>query len=211
VVLSAQIIIRYTHGSVPQVPALEPHSTPVIAAQFAFCLLTALSGGTAAGYITFTGAHRLIDSGLSGPEHVKDITTTSVMGIIITGVMRVLLFLAVLGVAATGVALSEDNTAADSFFHAAGEFVLRAFVLFIFVAGLSSIIGASYSSITFATTQRVAPRIRNLLAVVFVIGCTILLVVLNSAPLKLLIFADAFNGIIVPNALALLMWVAFRR
>ncbi len=103
-----------------------------------FFVITTLIGGTVGGYITFAGAHRLIDSGLSGPEHVKDITTTSVMGIIITGIMRVLLFLAVLGVVSTGVALSEDNTAADAFFHAAGEFGLRAFGVVLFAAGLSS-------------------------------------------------------------------------
>ena len=131
--------------------------------------------------------------------------------IIVTGIMRVLLFLAVLGVVATGVALSEDNTAADAFRHAAGEFGLRAFGVVLFAAGLSSVIGASYTSISFVTTQKTSPRTRNFLTVGFIVVCTILFVILNSAPQKLLIFAGAFNGIILPIAFAMVMWVAFRR
>ena len=41
--------------------------------------------------------------------------------------------------------------------------------------------------------------------------CTVLFALLNSAPQKLLIFAGAFNGIILPIAFAMVMWVAFRR
>lgn len=125
--------------------------------------------------------------------------------------MRVLLFLAVLGVASTGVALSKDNTAADAFFQAAGEFGLRAFGVVLFAAGLSSVIGASYTSISFVTTQKVTPRTRSFLTVGFIVACTILFILLNSAPQKLLIFAGAFNGIILPIAFAMIMWVAFRR
>ena len=176
-----------------------------------FFVITTLIGGTVGGYITFAGAHRLIDNGMTGPEHIKNITTTSVMGVIITGIMRVLLFLAVLGVVSTGVALSEDNTAADAFRQAAGEFGLRAFGVVLFAAGLSSVIGASYTSISFVTTQKVTPRTRNFLTVGFIVVCTILFVLLNSAPQKLLIFAGAFNGIILPIAFAMVMWVAFRR
>ncbi|MGO1446403.1 MAG: NRAMP family divalent metal transporter [Corynebacterium casei] len=211
-VLGAIMILLMLYVAiVSQPPVGEALKNTVMPEEIDFFVITTLIGGTVGGYITFAGAHRLIDSGLSGPEHVKDITTTSVMGIIITGIMRVLLFLAVLGVVSTGVALSEDNTAADAFFHAAGEFGLRAFGVVLFAAGLSSVIGASYTSITFVTTQKVAPRTRNFLTVGFVIGCTILFFILNSAPQKLLIFAGAFNGIILPIAFAMVMWVAFRR
>ena len=65
----------------------------------------------------------------------------------------VLLFLAVLGVVTTGVALSKDNTAADVFYQAAGDFGRRAFGLVLWAAGLSSVIGASFTSISFLTKQ----------------------------------------------------------
>ena len=205
------ILLMLYVAIVSQPPVGEALKNTIMPEEIDFFVITTLIGGTVGGYITFAGAHRLIDSGMTGPEHLKDITTTSVMGVIITGMMRVLLFLAVLGVVSTGVALSEDNTAADAFFHAAGEFGLRAFGVVLFAAGLSSVIGASYTSISFVTTQNVAPRKRSFLTVGFIVVCTILFIILNSAPQKLLIFAGAFNGIILPIAFAMVMWVAFRR
>lgn len=205
------ILLMLYVAIVSQPPVGEALKNTVMPEEVDFFVITTLIGGTVGGYITFAGAHRLIDNGMTGPEHIKNITTTSVMGVIITGIMRVLLFLAVLGVVSTGVALSEDNTAADAFRQAAGEFGLRAFGVVLFAAGLSSVIGASYTSISFVTTQKVAPRTRNFLTVGFIVVCTILFVILNSAPQKLLIFAGAFNGIILPIAFAMVMWVAFRR
>lgn len=205
------ILLMLYVAIVSQPPVGEALKNTVMPEEVDFFVITTLIGGTVGGYITFAGAHRLIDNGMTGPEHIKNITTTSVMGVIITGIMRVLLFLAVLGVVSTGVALSEDNTAADAFRQAAGEFGLRAFGVVLFAAGLSSVIGASYTSISFVTTQKVTPRTRNFLTVGFIVVCTILFVILNSAPQKLLIFAGAFNGIILPIAFAMVMWVAFRR
>ncbi|MFW9032335.1 NRAMP family divalent metal transporter [Corynebacterium striatum] len=205
------ILLMLYVAIVSQPPVGEALKNTVMPEEVDFFVITTLIGGTVGGYITFAGAHRLIDNGMTGPEHIKNITTTSVMGVIITGIMRVLLFLAVLGVVSTGVALSEDNTAADAFRQAAGEFGLRAFGVVLFAAGLSSVIGASYTSISFVTTQKVAPCTRNFLTVGFIVVCTILFVILNSAPQKLLIFAGAFNGIILPIAFAMVMWVAFRR
>lgn len=205
------ILLMLYVAIVSQPPVGEALKNTVMPEEVDFFVITTLIGGTVGGYITFAGAHRLIDNGMTGPEHIKNITTTSVMGVIITGIMRVLLFLAVLGVVSTGVALSGDNTAADAFRQAAGEFGLRAFGVVLFAAGLSSVIGASYTSISFVTTQKVTPRTRNFLTVGFIVVCTILFVILNSAPQKLLIFAGAFNGIILPIAFAMVMWVAFRR
>ena len=205
------ILLMLYVAIVSQPPVGEALKNTVMPEKVDFLVVTTLIGGTVGGYITFAGAHRLIDSGLTGPDHVKQITNTSILGVIITGVMRILLFLAVLGVVATGVSLSQDNTAADAFHHAAGEIGLRVFGVVLFAAGLSSVIGASYTSITFVTTQKVTPRTRSLLTVGFVIVCTIFFVLLNSTPQKLLIFAGAFNGLILPIAFALVMWVAFRR
>src|SRR5690606_14886213 len=62
-----------------------------------FAATVTMVGGTVGGYIIYAGAHRLIDPGITGPENFKEITRASVTGIIVTGVMRVVLFLAVLG------------------------------------------------------------------------------------------------------------------
>ena len=112
-----------------------------------FKVITTLIGGSIGGYIVFAGVHRLIDAGHTGPENMDYISRSAITGIIVTGIMRVLLFLAVLGVVTTGVALSKDNTAADVFYNAAGEFGLRAFGMVLWAAGLSSVgaagVGAS--------------------------------------------------------------------
>ena len=79
-----------------------------------------LVGGTVGGYITFAGAHRLLDSGMKGKEFLPFVNRSAIAGILTTGIMRTLLFLAVLGVVVTGVTLSADNPPASVFQHAIG-------------------------------------------------------------------------------------------
>lgn len=208
---AVMILLMLYVAIVSQPPVGEALKNTVAPGEIDFFVITTIIGGTVGGYITFAGAHRLIDAGLSGVENVKNITRTSVSGIIVTGIMRMLLFLAVLGVVATGVTLKENNTAADAFYHAAGEFGLRAFGMVLFAAGLSSVIGAAYTSVSFVTTQETPARTRNIFTVIFIAVCTVIFVIINSAPQKLLIFAGAINGLILPIGFALVMWVAWRR
>lgn len=63
-----------------------------------FPAILTLLGGTVGGYITFAGAHRLIDAGITKEENLKEINKSSVMGIGIATIVRILLFLAILGV-----------------------------------------------------------------------------------------------------------------
>ena len=174
-------------------------------------VITTLIGGTVGGYITYAGAHRLVDSGVTGPENVRTITRSSVIGIIVTGVMRALLFLAILGVVAGGAVLSADNTAASAFEHAAGQVGLRMFGVIFWAAALTSVIGASYTTVSFLTTQKVRPSVRNAMTVAFILVCLALFLVLGQAPQTLLIFAGAFNGVILPLGFTVILWVAWRR
>ncbi|MDO5723864.1 MAG: divalent metal cation transporter [Flaviflexus sp.] len=175
-----------------------------------FLVITTLIGGTVGGYITFAGAHRLLDSKITGPANVGHVTRVSVMSIIVTGIMRVLLFLAVLGVAA---AVSKDSPtiAADAFQAAAGDLGRKLFGIIYWAAGLTSVIGASYTSISFVTTSKTPARTRNIMTVAFIVLASVLFVVLDKAPQKLLIFAGAFNGLILPIAFTIVLWVAWRR
>ena len=210
--LGAIMILLMLYVAIVSAPPVgEALKNTVMPEEVDFLVITTLIGGTVGGYITFAGAHRMIDSRLTGPEHLKEITRGSVLGIIVTGIMRALLFLAVLGVVAAGVTLSQDNTAADAFYHAAGEIGLRLFGVVLWAAGLSSVIGASYTSITFVTTQQASPRLRTGLTVAFIAACATAFVLLNAAPQALLIFAGAFNGLILPIGFAIVLWVAWRR
>ena len=61
-----------------------------------------LVGGTVGGYITFAGGHRLLDAGIKGKENIGLVSKAANLGVLTTGVMRVFLFLAVLGVVVAG-------------------------------------------------------------------------------------------------------------
>ncbi len=177
-----------------------------------FLAITTLIGGTVGGYITYAGAHRLLDSGITGPGRVAEITRGSVLGILVTGVMRVVLFLAVLGVVAGGATLAADNPAASAFEQAAGEFGLRTFGLILWAAGITSVIGASYTSVSFLVSSSPAvARRRNLVTIAFIAVSTLAYLALGKAPVALLVFAGAFNGLILPVGFGVLLWVAARR
>nr|WP_235700686.1 MULTISPECIES: NRAMP family divalent metal transporter [Corynebacterium] len=212
VLLGAVMILLMLYVAITAHPPVgEALKQSVMPEKVDFLVITTLIGGTVGGYITFAGAHRMIDSGHVGPEAVKDITRASVLGIVITGILRVLLFLAILGVVATGVTLAQQNTAADAFRHAAGDIGLRAFGVVLWSAALTSVIGAAYTSITFVTKQTTNVKYRNIATAVFILVCTVIYLVLNQTPQGLLVFAGAFNGLILPVGFALVLWVAAKR
>ncbi len=180
-----------------------------------FLVITTLIGGTVGGYITYAGAHRLVDSGVTGPENVRAITRGSVTGIIVTAIMRAVLFLAVLGVVAGGVQLAEEaNPPAAAFESAAGELGLRMFGVVFWAAAITSVVGAAYTSVSFLTSSTsgvTSDRRRGMLTVAFIALSTVIFVILGETPVDLLIFAGAFNGLILPVGVGLLLWVAWRR
>lgn len=118
-----------------------------------FATITTIVGGTVGGYITYAGAHRYLDSGLTGPENVKFVHRASMNGIIVVSIMRYILFLAILGVAASGVMVDladpDVNPAGAAFMHVLGDAGLRIFGVIFWAAALSSVIGSAYTSATF--------------------------------------------------------------
>jgi len=174
--------------------------------------ITTLVGGTVGGYITYAGAHRLLDAGVTGKANVAQIGRASVVGVIVTALMRALLFLAVLGVVTSGVQLDPANPAASAFAAAAGEVGLRVFGVILWSAAITSVIGASYTSVTFivGSATGVEGR-RNALVVGFIAASTLVYIFAGAAPVSLLIFAGAFNGLILPLGVAALLWAALRR
>ncbi|MBP2365284.1 NRAMP family divalent metal transporter [Pseudonocardia parietis] len=193
-------------------PVGEALRQTVLPDQVSWLVITTLIGGTVGGYITYAGAHRMLDSGLSGPEHAGQVARSSVQGILVTAVMRVLLFLAILGVVAGGVNLAgSDNPTATAFEAAAGEVGLRLFGLILWAAAITSVIGAAYTSVSFLTTRETPQRTTNLLTIGFIVLSTAVFLVAGTTPVTLLIFAGAFNGLILPIGFTILLWVAWRR
>lgn len=184
----------------------------VLPDEVSFLIITTLIGGTVGGYITYAGAHRLVDSGITGTEHISMITRGSVSGVIVTGIMRGLLFLAVLGVVAGGAVLAADNPPASAFQHALGDVGVHMFGVILWAASITSVIGASYTSVSFMAgfMGRLREQ-RNLLVVAFISVCAVIFLALGKAPVTLLVLAGALNGLILPVGLAVILWAAARR
>lgn len=183
-----------------------------------FAAITTIVGGTVGGYITYAGAHRLLDSGTAGPENMREVSRAALTGIAVTGVMRYVLFLAVLGVVASGVVIDTSSAAANpagqAFQAAAGEWGLRAFGLVFWAAGITSVIGAGYTSITFFAVffKNMSERTRNFSTVGFITVSLAIFLLLGTAPAALLVFAGGFNGLVLPIGLTIFMYVGwFRR
>lgn len=212
-VLGAVMIVLTTYMAITSGPPVGTAlKNVVLPDQVQFLAITTLIGGTIGGYIVYAGAHRLLDSGVSGPQHVRDITRGSVTGILITGVMRIVLFLAILGVVSGGQALDPKNPAASAFQHAAGEFGLRAFGVVLWAAAITSVIGASYTTVSFVTSRtKTSDRTRTILVVAFIAVSTVIFLSVGTAPTQLLVFAGAFNGLLLPVGIGVLLWVAWRR
>ena len=45
--------------------------------------IVTLVGGTVGGYISFAGAHRLLDAGIKGPQQIREVTKGSVSAILL--------------------------------------------------------------------------------------------------------------------------------
>jgi Mn2+/Fe2+ NRAMP family transporter len=213
VVLGLLMIVLTTYIAITSGPPVgEALKNVVLPEEVSFLAITTLVGGTIGGYIVYAGAHRLLDSGVSGPRYVRDITRGSITGIAITGIMRVVLFLAILGVVAGGADLGVENQAANAFEQAAGEVGLRVFGVVLWAASITSVIGASYTSVSFVTSRtRTSDRTRTILVCSFIAVTTLAFVLAGAAPTTLLVFAGAFNGLLLPIGIAVLLWVATRR
>jgi len=175
-----------------------------------FAILT-LVGGTVGGYITFAGAHRLIDAGISGPDSLPQVMRSATIGITATALMRVLLFLAAFGVVAQGLALDAGNPPASVFRLAAGELGYRIFGVVMWAAAATSVVGASYTSVSFLRTLHpIIERHQRTVTIGFILFSTAVFAVVGR-PVQVLILAGALNGLILPLALAVVLIAAHRR
>lgn len=183
-----------------------------------FATVTTIVGGSVGGYITYSGAHRYLDSGQTGPEHAPYVMRSALSGILVTGVMRYILFLAILGVVASGVALDlggqASNPAGQAFAAVLGDAGMRIFGAIFWAAALSSVIGAAYTSATFlsAFSTRLAKGWPLQLATVaFITVSLIVYLSVGTAPATLLVFVGGFNGLILPIGLTIFMYIGWFR
>jgi len=170
--------------------------------------IVTLVGGTVGGYISFAGAHRLLEAGIKGREAMGAVSKAAVRGIVLTSVMRYVLFLAAFGMVAAGLPMDADNPPAGVFRYAAGEAGYRLFGLVMWCAAITSVLGSAYTSVSFLRSWHpVLERNHRWVVTAFVLISAGIFLALGR-PVQLLILAGAVNGFILPIALAIVLLAA---
>ena len=192
-------------------PLLEAVHHTFIPEDISMIAIVTIVGGTVGGYLTFSGAHRLIDAGIKGKENLKRVDKSALTGITISTIMRFVLFLAAVGVLSQGAILNKDNPASTIFHTAAGEVGLRIFGIVLWSAAISSVVGASYTSVSFFKTfHPLLAKYERVCISVFIVLTTCIFILIGK-PTELLLFAGAINGLILPVALSLILLAATKK
>jgi Mn2+/Fe2+ NRAMP family transporter len=184
-----------------------------------------LVGGTVGGYISFAGAHRLLDAGLTGKENTQAVGRSAITAIVLASVMRVLLFLAALGVVAKGISLAAENPAAAVFKEAGGDIGYKVFGIVMWCAAITSVVGSAYTSISFLqssgsasppiskqdikTARQSPPTTTKKWLTTFVL-LSLFVFLIWGKPVSVLLLAGALNGFILPVALGIILLAASR-
>lgn len=174
-------------------------------------IILTIVGGTVGGYISFAGAHRLLEAGITGKEHLKQVSNSAVSAILIASFMRMLLFIAALGIVWQGIALSATNPAATVFQSVAGQVGYKIFGLVLWSAAITSVVGSAFTSVTFAKVLHpfVTQKFKQVIIAFMLFSTCIFLVV--GQPVKVLMAAGAINGLILPFALAIILLAAYKK
>lgn len=196
--------------AVSQPPVADALRASVLPERIDLLAIVTIVGGTVGGYITFAGAHRLIDAGVQGEESLGKVTASALWAIGIASLMRIVLFLAALGVVSRGLALDPANPPASVFRHATGEFGYRVFGVVMWSAAITSVVGAAYTSVSFlrGLHERVEAQWTRIVIVFIVLSAAIFAVI--GRPVRTLVLVGALNGLILPLGLAVMLVAAQR-
>jgi Mn2+/Fe2+ NRAMP family transporter len=193
-------------------PVAEAIYRSVIPEKIDTTAIVTLVGGTVGGYISFAGAHRLLDAGIKGKKQLPQVTRGSISAILLASTMRILLFLATLGIVVAGSTLDKTNPAASVFQISAGNIGYRIFGIVLWSAAITSVIGSAYTSVSFLRTFHPwLEKNHRAIITAFIIFSTIIFYALDKPPVKVLVIVGALNGFILPLALALILLATFRR
>jgi Mn2+/Fe2+ NRAMP family transporter len=172
--------------------------------------IVTLVGGTVGGYITFAGGHRLIDAGIKGKESLPEVTRSSIFAIGIASIMRVFLFLAVLGVVSQGLKLDPSNPPASVFQLAAGNIGYKIFGIVMWAAAVTSVVGAAYTSVSFIRTFHPLLEKHHQKIIIAFIAISTIVFVFVGRPVSILVLVGSVNGLILPIALGVMLIAAYK-
>ena len=191
-------------------PVAQAISQTFIPQKFDAMATITLVGGTVGGYITFAGAHRLLDAGIKGQSQLKDVTKSASRGIFLTSAIRYLLFLAALGVAVSGRIIDKNNPPASVFEIAAGSIGYKIFGVVMWSAAITSVIGSAYTSVSFLRSfHPILDKYFRYITVVFIVISTLIFITIGK-PVQVLVMVGTLNGFILPIALSIML-IAVRK
>jgi len=191
-------------------PVGEAALRTVLPLQLDVLAIVTIVGGTVGGYITFAGAHRLLDAGIQGSESIAEATRSAGLGIGVATVMRVVMFLAALGIVSQGLAIDPANPPASVFRHAAGDVGYRLFGVVMWAAAMTSVVGSAYTSVSFVRTLRAGwDRHTNAITIGFIVLSTAIFLLVGR-PVTILVAVGALNGLILPISLGAVLFAARR-
>jgi Mn2+/Fe2+ NRAMP family transporter len=169
-----------------------------------------LVGGTVGGYISFAGGHRLLEAGIKGKEGLPEAKRSAITGILVASLMRILLFLAALGVVSKGLELQQNNPAASVFKLAAGVWGFKLFGVVMWCAAITSVTGSAYTSFSFVSSfhQRIKDLRVPIISIFIIVSALIFMFI--GQPVKILVYVGLFNGFILPLALTIMLFAAHR-
>lgn len=193
-------------------PVLETVHRSFIPERTNVTAIVTLVGGTVGGYISFAGAHRLLDAGIKGRGQLPQVTRSSVTAILLASVMRVLLFLAALGVVMAGGVLSAANPAASVFEIAAGTVGYKIFGVVLWCAAITSVVGSAYTSVSFLRTLHPwLDKNYRIVTTFFILVSSGFFMTAGMPPVGILITAGTLNGFILPVSLGVLLIAVTRK
>ncbi len=191
-------------------PVGEAIIRTVLPTQIDPAAIVTIVGGTVGGYITFAGAHRLLEAGLVGPVAFPQAIRSATLGIGVASLMRVVLFLGALGVVthAGPAAIDPANPPASVFRAAAGELGYRFFGVVMWAAAITSVVGSAFTSVSFLRTLKASweSAVRPMIVGFIAVSTVIFLAIGN--PVRILIVVGAINGMILPVGLITMVLAA---
>ena len=204
------ILIAYVAIS-SQPPVAQAVKETFLPSSFPYLAILTLAGGTVGGYISFSGGHRLVDAGIVGEENLDRVNQSALMGMGVATIVRIFLFLAVLGVVTAGATLDPSNPAADAFKISAGTVGYKIFGLVMTSAALSSVVGAAFTSVSFLKTLNkfIGDHV-NQTTIAFIVASTAIQIFIGS-PAKVLVIVGSLNGLILPITLATMLIASKRK
>jgi Mn2+/Fe2+ NRAMP family transporter len=211
-VLGVVMIALMLFAAVSSAPPVgEAALRTVVPVRIGVLEIVTLVGGTVGGYITFAGGHRLLDAGVSGAGSLRQVQSSALTGIGVASIIRVLLFLAALGVVSAGADIAGAANPPGALFEAAaGRIGRRIFGVVMWAAAITSVIGASYTSVSFLRSMsRPVDRHPRAAIIAFIVLSALVFLAIGR-PVRLLILAGALNGMILPIALVLMLVAAYR-